>query len=227
MKKIVFLSLALLVCTLCSAKKPVKKQAQERNTQEIIDSLKNERDKHQAELDKLTEYRMAKEPHDMMYRIPEDMMYRKPVEEIRKEIRKEFPCMLESTDSFDYYGGYGVATGRNEQETTQVAINAAVADIKKRVQSSVQVIDSVTTIELIVRDSIDFSNVQVVCQKLYMQSDGMFKCYVAVHVPIVNNNNLNTEEIKISKEYLDSMKMELKAVLEEYSNGVSRNAKNE
>lgn len=227
MKKIVFLGLALLTCILCSAKKPVKKQAQKRNTQEIIDSLKNERDKHQAELDKLTEYRMAKEPHDMMYGIPEDMMYRKPVEEIRKEIRKEFPCMLESTDSFDYYGGYGVATGRNEQETTQVAINAAVADIKKRVQSSVQVIDSVTTIELIVRDSIDFSNVQVVCQKLYMQSDGMFKCYVAVHIPIVNNNNLNTEEIKISKEYLDSMKMELKAVLEEYSNGVSRNAKNE
>ncbi|MCQ2360622.1 MAG: hypothetical protein MJ009_03965 [Paludibacteraceae bacterium] len=35
MKKIVFLSLALLVCTLCSAKKSVKKQAQEKTQQEF------------------------------------------------------------------------------------------------------------------------------------------------------------------------------------------------
>lgn len=41
MKKIVFLSLALLVCTLCSAKKSVKKQVQDKVTQEeILDSLK-------------------------------------------------------------------------------------------------------------------------------------------------------------------------------------------
>ena len=31
----------------------------------------------------------------------------------------------------------------------------------------------------------------------------------------------------MTKEYLDSMKMELKAVLKEYKNGVSRNAKSE
>lgn len=212
-----FLSLALLTCMLCSAKKPVKKQVQDRNIQEKIDSLKNESDKHQAKIKEIEEITIPLRTGP----------YRIPIEEIREEFELEFPCMSESFDTPDYYGGYGVAIGRTEQEATQVAINAAVSDIKKRVQSSVQVIDSVTTIELIVRDSIDFSNVQVACQKLYMQSDGMFKCYVAVHIPIVNNNNLNTEEIEISKEYLDSMKMELKAVLKEYKNGVSRNAKNE
>ena len=108
MKKVMFLSLALLMCMLCSAKKSVKKQVQEKNIQEIIDSLKNERDKHQAELEEIMNSvttRPCKRP--------------RPIEEIREEFELEFPCMSESFDTPDYYGGYGVAIGRTEQEAKQ------------------------------------------------------------------------------------------------------------
>ncbi len=208
MKKIVFLSLALLVCTLCSAKKPVKKRVQKKTAQErYMDSLKF-----------AMEIKLIQAEMEL-----EDMKHRAKMEEQELEL----PCMTESNDTPEYYGGFGVGEGKTEQEAMQEALREAVSYIEQRGISSIQVIDSVKTIVWAYRDSIDLSNVRVDCRKLYLESNGEFKCYIAVHIPKLSNSNLSNEKIEISEEYLDSVKMELKAILEEYNKGVSRNAKSE
>ncbi len=83
MKKIVFLSLALLVCALCSAKKPVKKQVQEKTKQErYLDSLK------MAVEIRLIQAEMKKEEMEFRAKMEElDRMYR-PKEKFLNEVSK-------------------------------------------------------------------------------------------------------------------------------------------
>lgn len=155
MKKGLLLCFALLVCILCSAKKPGKKQAQEKTTQETLDSLKREMDKRQAELEQL---RVKKEELDRMYRAPR--------EEFLMEVQVlELPCMSESNDTPEYFGGFGVGEGVTSNDAVMKAQMSAFQDLQKKSGKE------------------DIKDAEIVCMSITIDKFGHYNCYMAVRMP--------------------------------------------
>lgn len=161
MKKIMFLGLALLTCALCSAKKPVKKQVQEKTKQErYLDSLK------MAVEIRLIQAEMKKEEMEFRAKMEElDRMYR-PKEKFLNEVQVfELPCTSEAKDTPEYYGGFGAGEGRTANEATMNARMLALQDLHKKSGRE------------------DMTDAEIVCKIIATDRYGVYKCYMAVHIP--------------------------------------------
>lgn len=155
-----FLSLALLTCMLCSAKKPVKKQVQEKTAQEeLLDSLKlaAEIKRMQAEMElEDMKYRAQKEELDRMYR---------PQEKFLNDVQEmELPCMSESNDTPEYYGGFGEGKGVSTNEAVMKAQMSAIQDLQKKSGKE------------------DIKDAEIVCKNIMIDKFGHYNCYMAARI---------------------------------------------
>lgn len=149
MRKILILTLTIICGVAFSdgwAKRPKKNQlTQELTTAKLIDSLKME-----MEIKKM----------NIPYRTGP----------ARQPIQLLFPCLSESYDSYEYWGGYGHGFGNTTQASMRCALMVAIQDIQSKGIS-------------------DISNIQVVCQKISQDSDGDYECHLAIHVPKKNESD--------------------------------------
>lgn len=170
MKKILILTLVIICGVAFSdgwAKRPKKNQPAQELTAAEGENRKAFREKIIAErIDSLKRVAELREQEDKEWKM--NIPYQ--TGPARQPIQLLFPCLSESYDSDEYWGGYGHGFGNTTQAAMRCALMVAIQDIQSKGIS-------------------DISNIQVVCQKISQDSDGEYECHLAIHVPMKNESD--------------------------------------